>query len=335
MIKSLQGLRAIAMISIFLFHAGLLPNGIFPVTLFFLLSGFFMYYKHNNISEELSIINSIKFGVNKIKKLYPMHIATFVASIFIRYSWIISYNIEEIILMGILNILLVQSLFSKYALIFNSLSWYLSTTLFCYILSPILIRVVKKVKINEVILISVIWGIQLIIVMIIPNYTKEYDYLLYISPYFRISDFLLGIILAKKYTKRNIKSNKNFTVIEVMIIISFIGIYLLSFILPSQYTRGVIFSPIFIIGIYYISYEGGILSQFLKNKLLINISKISFEFYMVHELVIGLLKKVLIFKNINWILRNILSAIIAFLISYIIAYICNYMKCRSYYKIDV
>ena len=56
---------------------------------------------------------------------------------------------------------------------------------------------------------------------------------------------------------------------------------------------------------------------------------------MVHELVIGLLKKVLIFKNINWILRNILSAIIAFLISYIIAYICNYMKCRSYYKIDV
>lgn len=92
MIKSLQGLRAIAMISIFLFHAGLLPNGIFPVTLFFLLSGFFMYYKHNNISEELSIINSIKFGVNKIKKLYPMHIATFVASIFIRYSWIISYK---------------------------------------------------------------------------------------------------------------------------------------------------------------------------------------------------------------------------------------------------
>lgn len=45
MIKSLQGLRAIAMISIFLFHAGFLPNGIFPVTLFFLLSGFLCIIK--------------------------------------------------------------------------------------------------------------------------------------------------------------------------------------------------------------------------------------------------------------------------------------------------
>ena len=46
MIKSLQGLRAIAMLNIFLFHAGIIPNGIFPVTLFFILSGFFMYYKN-------------------------------------------------------------------------------------------------------------------------------------------------------------------------------------------------------------------------------------------------------------------------------------------------
>lgn len=38
MIKSLQGLRALAMLGIFLFHAGLLINGTFPVVFFFILS---------------------------------------------------------------------------------------------------------------------------------------------------------------------------------------------------------------------------------------------------------------------------------------------------------
>ena len=52
MIKSLQGLRALAMLGIFMFHAGLLIKGTFPVTLFFMLSGFVLYYSYIYVANE-------------------------------------------------------------------------------------------------------------------------------------------------------------------------------------------------------------------------------------------------------------------------------------------
>lgn len=49
-LSALQGLRALATIGIFLFHSGFLLQGRFPVTLFFMLSGFMLYYtKHGLI----------------------------------------------------------------------------------------------------------------------------------------------------------------------------------------------------------------------------------------------------------------------------------------------
>ena len=55
--------------------------------------------------------------------------------------------------MGISNLLLLQTLTPKYALSFNNLSWYLSVTLFCYMFSKSLIKLINKLKINEVTLI--------------------------------------------------------------------------------------------------------------------------------------------------------------------------------------
>ena len=55
--------------------------------------------------------------------------------------------------MGISNLLLLQTLTPKYALSFNNLSWYLSVTLFCYMFSKSLIKLINKLKIKELTLI--------------------------------------------------------------------------------------------------------------------------------------------------------------------------------------
>lgn len=47
-IYSLQGLRVVAMVVIFLYHLELFPFGHFAVTLFIILSGFVMYYSSYN-----------------------------------------------------------------------------------------------------------------------------------------------------------------------------------------------------------------------------------------------------------------------------------------------
>lgn len=86
MIYTLQGLRALAMLGIFLFHSGLLLNGTFPVTFFFILSGFVLYYSKYNRIENMNLKDRIKWTFNKIKPFYIIHIITFLLSIIIRWE---------------------------------------------------------------------------------------------------------------------------------------------------------------------------------------------------------------------------------------------------------
>lgn len=66
MIRSLQGLRAIGTLIIFLFHSSLFPGGQFVVTFFFMMSGFGIYYQYSSKSGKTSIIKSFKFAKKNI-----------------------------------------------------------------------------------------------------------------------------------------------------------------------------------------------------------------------------------------------------------------------------
>lgn len=67
MIESLQGLRALGMLGIFLFHSGLLLKGTFPVTFFFILSGFVLYYNYSDTVNLVSIKGSFLWGIKELK----------------------------------------------------------------------------------------------------------------------------------------------------------------------------------------------------------------------------------------------------------------------------
>ncbi|MBC5624035.1 acyltransferase [Clostridium sp. NSJ-49] len=324
MIKSLQGLRALAMLAIFFFHAGFIPNGIFPVTFFFILSGFVLYYNYNNTVKDISIKKSILWGMKKIKKMYPIHIITFIMSIFIRFSWICKFSIGELIVMGGVNLLLLQTLTPRYSFTFNNLSWYLSTTFCCYLLAAFIIKKLSKVKvIKPIYLLILVWLIQILLAFIVPSFVDDYGYFFYISPYFRILDFILGMILAKIYIERNKDVITNYTLVEIGIISIFFITYLLSFVLPTEFTKGIIYAPVFLMGIYIISQEKGIISKFLCNKVFQKIAKISFEFYMVHELILILFRNLFSDFQYNYLIKITIIAIPSFIISYVIAIILN------------
>lgn len=77
-IKSLQAVRFIAFIIIFLVHTDAI-NGSFGgvgVSIFLVLSGFVMTYAYWEKEMNYSIKGAIQFSINKIKKLYPLHIVT-------------------------------------------------------------------------------------------------------------------------------------------------------------------------------------------------------------------------------------------------------------------
>lgn len=321
MIKSLQGLRVLAMFGVFLFHAGLLPNGIFPVTFFFILSGFVTYKQYYNKNISCSFKSNIIFALKKISKLYPIHLFTLILSTFIRIKWLFSFTLFENIIRFVLNLLLMQSLFPKYSLSFNAVSWYLSTLFIIYMFIPLLLKLVNYIKINYIISgLFVIFSFEVLLGILISTYDIDYMWFLYISPYFRIIDFLIGMILCKLYFIKFEKIKRiNFTFLEILSICILLISYYLSFILPKQFTRGICYVPAFIVLIFVFANQIGTISKFLSLNIFQKIALFSFEFYMIHELLIMLMRKLCSIINLN----QYLGIIFAFILSLICSFELN------------
>lgn len=283
---SLQGLRALATIGIFLFHSDLLPNGTFPVTLFFMLSGFLMYYTKSNWSG--SYKEWIKcYYFRKLKQFYPLHFVTFIMSIFVGKMWI-DFSKQQLI-RGVLNVLLIQSFFKDYVFQYNGLSWYLSVTMFLYLISFFLLKLVKHIK-------KPFFTIIVVLLMILSiNIANRFGAELYVytNPIYRVLDFLLGMMIAKAFINKAIIIKKS-SFIEIVLLISFVVQYFLS--LKIEYDPGY-YSILFTISLYVFAVGEGCISKILSSKGLAVISKYSFEIYMFHELCLRVFRP--FFENVE------------------------------------
>lgn len=79
------------------------------------------------------------------------------------------------------------------------------------------------------------------------------------------------------------------------------------------------YSPIFILMMYVISYEKGIISKILSSNRLQKIATFSFEFYMVHELILIMFRKLFVNLQYNWIIKCVIIDISSFIISIVIS----------------
>lgn len=137
------------------------------------------------------------------------------------------------------------------------------------------------------------------------------------------------MIVAKMFLKNKFEI-KNYNRYEIGIVVTFILMYIISFFV---YTGCSYYSLLFIIALYIFSYEKGCISKLLKCRILQNLAKISFEFYMVHELILILFRKVFSNLNYNWVIKNIIICIPSLIISLIISkliskYITQNIKCN-------
>lgn len=151
-IPSLQGVRAIAFLSIFLYHITVEGRwGPYGVSIFLVLSGFLMSYHYGSKCERLprGIVSRLRYAYQKIKKLYPLHIVMLVFAAFANY---ISFRNEVVWgkfgLKFLLNLLLIDDWFPRNDIFsqFNIVTWYLSAMVFLYFLFPILIRLAVKIS---------------------------------------------------------------------------------------------------------------------------------------------------------------------------------------------
>lgn len=154
-IPSLQGLRACGFVAIFLSHSvdGFTFFGAAGVSIFLVLSGFLMAYRYlprESVLDRPSIWSNLRFALQKIIRLYPLHLLTLLLSLALMLKQPDYYAVDErsLPLLTALNCLLLQSWVPKSAFYFslNSVSWYLSTALFTYFIFPWLLQFLRRLS---------------------------------------------------------------------------------------------------------------------------------------------------------------------------------------------
>lgn len=301
MINTLNSLRFLAFTGVFFHHLNY-PGGVGStcVTFFFILSGFVLAYKYSNEFKSLDVARVKKFYLKRLKNLYPIYFLTLLASIPITlYTKLVNENLLD----AILNTFLLQSYLPRGIKIFsfNSVGWVISTEFFFYLAFPIIIFILNKLKVvNNPMRIGIIGLIIILLNLALSFYIggsmHAYSFgwwFIYISPYFRVLDFITGIIIALIFKilalKVVVKIGSNlFSLLEFVAIGFFVVSYML---LPffNQYpsiTMGVYFVPALSFIIFIFAFQKGIFSNLLLNTYLVILGGASYEFFMIHQLVI-------------------------------------------------
>ena len=167
-LESIQGLRAIAIIMVFLAHTESFIDeeliifsdlGELGVYIFIVISGVLLAisekkFQHSSLSE------NVLYALKKLRKLYWLHVLTW--SIVLVITWNDMSLVRKAIY-SIFNLTLTQDWipFSGIINSFNGPSWYLSMCLFIWIMTPRLVNRFDRLNITANLLKKLIFGVTL------------------------------------------------------------------------------------------------------------------------------------------------------------------------------
>lgn len=290
MIKEHTSLRFIFILFIFLGHILFPAHGGAGAAFFFVLSGFGLSlgYKNKVLLQGFSYKNFIK---KRFIKLYPLHWILLLCSIPLVYQTLASIKTIPILL---LNIGLLQTWvpIKSYYYSFNAVSWFLADTVFLTLIFPFLSRAITKIS-NQ-------WRAILLLGILVLYFTLFYlipedlhHAIFYIHPITRSVDFIIGIYLANAFLgwKENPSvvsfANKNDVLLKVLTFLGIVFLFWSSYLktksLPTAY-----YWPVIIIVILStaLSSLNNNTKGVLRSKWLVSLGEVSFEFFLLHQLVI-------------------------------------------------
>lgn len=304
-IKSLQGIRAIAFLGVFLYHAirtfpgdgvfyeffstGLGPWG---VSVFFVLSGFLMTYSYWNRPPQLKIQDMCIFAARKIKKLYPLHlIMLFGGSVYLLFG---HQSFQWIIKRLIVSIPLMQTWFPSSYQAINSVAWYLSVSLFLYFVFPHILKFIKKeCALNRAIVIIAVYLLQIVFGYCVARFTYiDLNWITYCHPLYRVGDFVIGGLIASFYVDKSKSirvSTEYASLFEILALVFNVvacAFYSRVHYCAPWFAYTCLFTPASVMLIYTFSQDSGVISRLLNNKVVFWLADISPYGFLIHRIVV-------------------------------------------------
>ncbi len=304
-LPSIQGLRFLGFLMIFLNHSYWLFTknkwfdfGARGVEIFFVLSGFLMAYHYGNKEIAYDLKSSIRYMLRKAKKFYQLHLFTFFAmgAYFMHLRQVSGWHYPDgrpaLYRDVILNLTLLKSWDARSMFSFNGVTWFLSVMLFIYLCLPFLIHLFKENTTDRGK--AAVWFFGLFLVKMIGDtvgYTLHWNpypltFSYYANPAYRLIDFILGYLGYQVLQPLN--SNWKFLLSSFLQVSSLI-LYFLCCIFFDKIWIPASFILLSILLISVFMLPGGIVQPIFGNWLMVHLGNISFELFIVHQVLITIL----------------------------------------------
>jgi len=266
-------------------------EGFLGVSFFFILSGFIITYNYFDKIVEKRISYRV-FFLRRLFRVYPLHFLTLILSLI---SFINSDKHHEFFYIHfVLNIFLLHSFIPSSAFYFslNNVSWSISNELFFYSLAPKAIRILNGISKNIIFflfLFVIILGFIFVSLFLSLDFHRGINHaIVYVNPFFRFMDFILGMLLCKLYYegKRITFIQRNSSLIQISSIVLFSLFFSFHLIVDVTFRYSVYYWIPMLAIIFSFSFSNGFFAYTLKNRILVYLGEISFAFYLLHFLVI-------------------------------------------------
>lgn len=286
LISSLQGLRAVAFLSVVLSHCGAPWLGPWAITVFVALSGFLMtcnYYDRPRTAPGLR--SAIAFSLKKIRKLYPLHLIMMAAALLF-------------VLKGLLAQPSARGVLSCAAQCLNGVAWYLSVQAFLYAIFPPLLAVLKKADARRLRCIAVvIFCVQCLASFVfwkVGLSGKAAFYLTYLCPLFRAGDFTISCCMGCLYHSRKQESGLPggaFSLLELAAVLLaggclFIAAKQVGVLGAVDFRYNVLFTPSAVLLVWLLAVGKGIISRLLSAKPFLWMAGLSPYGFLIHQVLI-------------------------------------------------
>jgi peptidoglycan/LPS O-acetylase OafA/YrhL len=299
-IDSLTALRFFAAFGVVCHHLGYGKGiGSLGVTFFFVLSGFILTYNYFAILSRPNRRSLASYAAARIARIYPVHLATFLFSIPLVVA-AEKHTVGE----TLANLLLLQSFWPSGLSVFsyNSVSWTLSDEMFFYIALPaILVAAARTGLASRPRALAagggILFAAAVVVAVALQGRMAPYSrpwWLVYIAPQFRITDFIVGVLLGLGFLAVSHRaqpvagsgSRGLYTALEALALGSVVLSYRATAYKYDTLSMGLYYLPAFALVIAVFARQGGWFSSILSSRPLVHLGEISYSVYMLHHLVI-------------------------------------------------
>ena len=293
-VQSLNVLRIGLIFTIFLCHSSdFLPERIgyyagtltgYALQLFFMISGFCCVLSALNKKPQ----KTLQYFWQRVKRIYPMHFIAFLAMLFLILCGYYQLTSQQIVLQSFLTLSFLQAWVPNEDLVYsiNGVAWFLSALMFCYLLTPCLVRFLKKHSSLA------LWG-----VFALPMLQLAYAVVLFeywglphefcfanVAPPYRFLEYATGGCIAVAYVqwqKKNPLPRSSF--IQITALLAY-----LAFFYGTKhtmgYTRLFVFANLFLFCSWV--FTKGVITDIGSNKFIAGTAAHIMPFYLMHSVFI-------------------------------------------------